>query len=125
MEENKIESTKDESTLTAMVAKDFCFYLEQDDTDGDTYAYFCPIKFFHESGSMSKEIYDVLDEVVPDDMDEVQDNCYATSRKEAEVEAELLKIGFVKDEAFCEFMLDIGEEEETSEDDTSTALTGT
>lgn len=127
MEANKVESAQeDESTLTTMVAKDFCFYLEEDETDGDTYAYFCPLKFFRESGSMSKAIYDVLDEVVPDDMDEVQDNCYATSRTMVEVEVQLQKLGFVQDDAFDEFMSDLGEEEEeNSEDDLLPVMTGT
>ncbi len=125
MEANKTESAKDdESTLTKMAATDFCFYLEEDETDGDTYAYFCPIKFFKESGSMSKAIYDILDEVVPDDMDEVQDNCYATARTMNEVEEQLLKLGFVQDEAFDEFMSNIGEEED-SEEDLLPVMTGT
>lgn len=116
--ENNLQN--DENGLTA---KDFCFYLEVDPTDGDTYAFFCPIKFFKENGQMSKELYDALDEVVPADMDEVADNCYSSSKSLDEVEQKLLDLGFVKDDEFWKFMDSIGVPSE--DDDSSTpALTG-
>ena len=92
--------------------KDFCFYLEQDPLDGDTVAYFCPLKFFKENGSMSEEYYDALDEHVPEDMDEIADNCYATAQSMEDVEKQLVSLGFVKDEEFWSFMEDIDGSEE-------------
>ena len=132
MKENET-AVEGESSLVKNAAADFCFYLEQDDTDGDTYAFFCPLKFFQENSSMSKEVYDILDEIIPEDMDEVQDNCYATSRSMEDVEAQLLKLGFVQDDAFDEFMSNIDEldedddanEEEEEEDSQESTRTGT
>ena len=123
MQEKK--TTESESSLMTNAAADFVFYLE-DDTDGDTYAFFCPLKFFRENSSMSKEIYDILDEIIPEDMDEVQDNCYSTSRSMEDVESQLLELGFVQDDTFDEFMSDIGEaEEEENDDSEESTRTGT
>ena len=124
MQEKK--TTESESSLMTNAAADFVFYLEKDDTDGDTYAFFCPLKFFRENSSMSKEIYDILDEIIPEDMDEVQDNCYSTSRSMEDVESQLLELGFVQDDTFDEFMSDIGEaEEEENDDSEESTRTGT
>lgn len=90
--------------LPKLSTSDFCFFLETDETDGDTYAYFCPMKFFKENGHMSDLYYDILDEIVPADMDEVMDNCYACSRAIDVVEAQLLSLGFTKNLEFWEFM---------------------
>lgn len=94
----------DTNVSEELKASDFCFFVQEDGQDGDTIAYFCPLKFFRENGHMSDEYYDALDEFVPMDMDEMADNCYGTSRSVEEVREELLKLGFVEDEAFNEFM---------------------
>lgn len=119
MENVSTTTTTEEENLEA---KDFCFYLEEDEQDGDAYAYFCPLSHFRESGRMSKALYDVLDRIVPDHMDEMQDNCYATSASLEEVREELLSLGFVQDEEFDSFMSNIGEAQEELE---VPALTGT
>lgn len=104
-----MESSENSNKTTELSPKDFCFFLQRDSEDGDTYAYFVPLTYFRENKQMSGEIYDVLDEYAPEDMDEVLDNCYACSRSMEEVEKELLEIGFVEDEEFTKFMSDLDE----------------
>jgi hypothetical protein len=116
--ENRAVTEVDESKLEA---KDFVFYLEKDQEDGDTYAFFCPLSYFRENSQMPEAVYDALDALVPVDMDEMQNNCYATSRSLEEVEQELLSLGFVQDEEFEQFMSNLDGIVEESE---TTALTG-
>lgn len=92
-----------------MEAKDFCFFVEEDFEDGDTYAYFCPLDYFKENKTMSPEYHDDLDFMLPSSMDEIAENCYVTSKSAAEVIENLERLGFVRDEDFWNFMKSIDE----------------
>lgn len=92
-------------------ASDFFFYAEADEDTGDTCVFFCPRNFFEKNKKMSTKFYFILEETMPDEYDELAENCYSAFKPLAEVEEEMAAFGFVKNEEFSEFVATADEEE--------------